>query len=403
MTESKITIITFSSLKGGGGPQGAARSLAGALYMKGRLGKFVCTGYDVGDIPIPEDFIIVPPGKKILKFFFGLINRFNRVFPFKERRLKEELFDFFVSNISSIAGGDDILLFLKPGFPKTVQKAVSLGQMTVGWASIHHPRFNYQQVLQEQHRYNLHSKSDYLDVRRVRNVGSFFERVNTLLVQTEVARQNFKEYGIPEENIYFVKEAYGVTSVKCTIPKTLSMDGSFRFGHLSHMDLIKGIGTLFEAWNELDLKNIQLLIGGSYTGDILKIFHQLKPANTIFSGSVDNVSAWFQKIDVFVSCSLSDARPNTILEAMANGVPVIVSNMCGLSELIEHGKNGFVYHYDNKEELSHLMSWCYENRNAVLEMGKAAKEKVAKLTQVDFSEKIIASIDDIVKKKQESK
>jgi len=47
-------------------------------------------------------------------------------------------------------------------------------------------------------------------------------------------------------------------------------------------------------------------------------------------------------MDVFVLPSLQEGFPRTMLEAMYMGIPIIASNISGIPEIIEEGKNGFL-------------------------------------------------------------
>lgn len=51
---------------------------------------------------------------------------------------------------------------------------------------------------------------------------------------------------------------------------------------------------------------------------------------------------YYSLADVCLSVPASDSRPATIFEAMASGVPLIVSNVPSVMEVVEHGKNGLV-------------------------------------------------------------
>jgi UDP-glucose:(heptosyl)LPS alpha-1,3-glucosyltransferase len=61
-----------------------------------------------------------------------------------------------------------------------------------------------------------------------------------------------------------------------------------------------------------------------------------------FAGAQVDVQPWYGAADSFVLPSLYDPFPNAALEAMACGLPVIVTPQCGTAELIDDGANGFV-------------------------------------------------------------
>jgi UDP-glucose:(heptosyl)LPS alpha-1,3-glucosyltransferase len=66
-------------------------------------------------------------------------------------------------------------------------------------------------------------------------------------------------------------------------------------------------------------------------------------ARVRFLGGLDDVRPVLWAADAFLAPALYDPFPNAALEALACGLPVIASPACGVSELIEPGRNGFVH------------------------------------------------------------
>lgn len=73
---------------------------------------------------------------------------------------------------------------------------------------------------------------------------------------------------------------------------------------------------------------------------IIKTYHCRQRVN--MEGITDNVIKYYALADVVVLPSRSEAFGMSILEAMACGLPVIVSHNSGIADLIRHGKNGFL-------------------------------------------------------------
>ena len=91
-----------------------------------------------------------------------------------------------------------------------------------------------------------------------------------------------------------------------------------------------------------------------------------------FVGGKDDVRPYYAAADCFVLPSRYDPFPNTVLEAMAMGLPAIVSSRCGAAEVIEPGVNGWVCEPDDVAGLARLMQEAdrtvHDGR-----MGKAAR------------------------------
>ena len=65
------------------------------------------------------------------------------------------------------------------------------------------------------------------------------------------------------------------------------------------------------------------------------------PENVLFLGNIPNASRYCRFADLFMLPSWYEGLPMSILEAMSYGIPVVASNVGGIGEVVENGKNGF--------------------------------------------------------------
>ena len=89
----------------------------------------------------------------------------------------------------------------------------------------------------------------------------------------------------------------------------------------------------------------------------------------------DAIASAYRAADLFVLPSLSENLPNTIMEAMACGVPCVGFKVGGIPEEIDHQKNGYVAAYRDSDDLARGISWvlCEADREA---LSHAAVRKV---------------------------
>jgi UDP-glucose:(heptosyl)LPS alpha-1,3-glucosyltransferase len=74
-----------------------------------------------------------------------------------------------------------------------------------------------------------------------------------------------------------------------------------------------------------------------------------------FLGAREDVRPLYAAADCLVLPSRYDPFPNTVLEALAMGLPAIVSSRCGAAEIIEPGSNGWVCEPDDAAGIARLM------------------------------------------------
>ena len=91
-----------------------------------------------------------------------------------------------------------------------------------------------------------------------------------------------------------------------------------------------------------------------------------------FLGGREDVRPYYAAADCFLLPTRYDPFPNTVLEAMAMGLPAIVSSRCGAAEVIEPGVNGWICQPDDVQGIARLMQ---EADGAIgdARMGKAAR------------------------------
>jgi glycosyltransferase involved in cell wall biosynthesis len=100
--------------------------------------------------------------------------------------------------------------------------------------------------------------------------------------------------------------------------------------------------------------------------------------------------------DVFVSTSLEDNLPNTILEALACGLPVVAFGIEGVLDAIRHERTGLLSPPGDAEALASQISRCLVDEQARLSMGLAARDDaVARFTAHRQATEFAALLDEL--------
>jgi sugar transferase (PEP-CTERM/EpsH1 system associated) len=163
---------------------------------------------------------------------------------------------------------------------------------------------------------------------------------------------------------------------------------SFVIGCVSRLVPIKDHGTLLRAAEKLigQGKDVQVLLAGAGPErEKLEAYASASPSlqgKVIFVGSSDRVPELLNAMDVFVLASLCEGMSNTILEAMATGLPIVGSNAGGNAELTEDGKTGFLFTPHDVETLTRRLQQLIEDVELRQEFGFAARERALKIFDI---------------------
>ena len=139
----------------------------------------------------------------------------------------------------------------------------------------------------------------------------------------------------------------------------------------------KGIATLLAAWRELAVPMTLKIPGDGPLADTVAVA-AANDARIEWLGALppDRVAAYMKRAYVLVFPSIwYEGLPLTILEAQANGLPVIASHIGSLIELVDHEVTGLRFCPGDAPDLVRRLTWTWHPRNSVTAMGLRARRQ----------------------------
>ena len=100
-------------------------------------------------------------------------------------------------------------------------------------------------------------------------------------------------------------------------------------------------------------------------------------------GHREDVAALLDEADVFVLPSRSEAFPNSVVEAMAAGLPVVAAAVGGLLELVDPGRTGVLVPVDDATAMADALESLITNPSRARAMGSAGRETIAQRYSFD--------------------
>ena len=140
------------------------------------------------------------------------------------------------------------------------------------------------------------------------------------------------------------------------------------FGSQRITDPRKGFTYLAQACQTIKARNPKLAAGigvvvlGSESEKVRDRLPFTVYTMKYMSGEQD-IMELYNAVDLFVTPSLQDNLPNTIVEAMACGTPCVGFNVGGIPEMIDHKENGYVAQYMNADDLARGIEWCLDTEH----------------------------------------
>lgn len=193
-------------------------------------------------------------------------------------------------------------------------------------------------------------------------LGTYQHKITRFIAMSAFARARFIAGGLPAEKIR-VKPNF-VESAQA--PSWEGRGGLF-VGRLSEE---KGIGVLLDAIRLLGRSPVSVAGGGPGADEVAAQLGER------YLGMLDreDVVEKMRAASFLVLPSIGhEQMPMTVLEAFANGRPVIASRLGALAEIVDHGRTGLLARPGNAPELASLIAWADTHPKEMEDMGRAAR------------------------------
>lgn len=192
-------------------------------------------------------------------------------------------------------------------------------------------------------------KDSWLNTAQIKKTLREYEMADVIYIHTEYTRQSFVDEGIDPGKL---KRTYLAVNARFRPPVRRPEDGVFRVVYVGRVDGTKGIPLLLEAFSRLPIRNAELTLVGGYNTPVMRRFMQKwmgrDPRIRLAPGDPLPV---LQRADVFVHPSYEDGFAYAPMEALACGVPVVVTEDTGMKEYVREGVNGYVVPTGNWQAL----------------------------------------------------
>jgi len=190
---------------------------------------------------------------------------------------------------------------------------------------------------------------NYLETMAWNYMHWFYNQLDTIFVNSEHYRRAWIERGIEPSKLAILPRGLDVETFRPQLRddqfwndrgKAPEEIGILYVGRVSKEKDLDILAAAYEQLRKEGLPVRLLLVGdGPYASEMRK---QLPSA--IFTGYLkgETLARAYASADIFGFPSTTDTYGNVVVEAMATGIPVVVSNLGGPKELVDDGRNGLI-------------------------------------------------------------
>jgi glycosyltransferase involved in cell wall biosynthesis len=232
------------------------------------------------------------------------------------------------------------------------------------------------------------------------------ERMNKLsrvVAPSQLMVQLLTANGLDSQRVVYSR--FGIRPTPAVVRRPAS-DGRLRIGFIGGLSEHKGAHLLIEAFRHLSNSHpMDLSIYGRRDLDPRYFDRLLKLAanddRVRFCGTFpnDQIGQVFSELDVLVVPSIwYENTPLVIYSAQAADCPVIATNLGGMSEVIEHGKNGLLFESGNVLQLAQCIERVARDRDFLNEL---AKNAITPKSDSDYAQELLLIYDEVLAERRE--
>lgn len=226
-----------------------------------------------------------------------------------------------------------------------------------------------------------------------------YAAADRIRVMSHHARGTFLERGFDPDRVVVVSPPIEVEE----FPEATFRHDRFRVTFVGRLEVGKAFHHAIEAFRAARLPDSELVLwGGSGSREVARYLReqvqsdpaiQVRPV-PIRDAGLDEV---FGKSHVVVHPSVADGFGYVVAEAMASGVPVIVSSTTGGRDWVIDGHNGFIVPVGDRDALRERLTWCHRHSTRLAHLGRAARATAAAHSLDRFREDYLPLIRSLVR------
>jgi len=203
-------------------------------------------------------------------------------------------------------------------------------------------------------------------------------RADSLQCVSQYTHRMLLEAGYSSECLKLIPNAVDLTRFE-SVRSRAQADPRRHVVFVGRVEPVKGLPVLLEAWTGIDGGSARLTIAGDGTQRaMLMQFAQERgmAGNINFPGEIRNVGALLATADIYVQPSYQEGLPNSVLEAMAAGLPIVATRISGNEDVVRDGDNGLLVPVGDASALQAALQHMLTDRELTTHMGRRSRAMI---------------------------
>ncbi|MBN1841356.1 MAG: glycosyltransferase [Deltaproteobacteria bacterium] len=232
--------------------------------------------------------------------------------------------------------------------------------------------------------------SKLLDSTRLSNllfkksICSYYPKADLILCNGNLARIDLiNEFGLGPEKCLYLPNLLEVGRVHCGIREhgRSRQDDHLRIVSVGRLIAQKDYTTLLRAVAKIsgDVPlSVEIFGNGPYKRKIERDIVKYRLGDVVMlKGPVSNPETFFPDFDLLVSSSLYEGMSNVMLEAMAEGLPVVVSEVSGSRDVLTNSSQGVVFPPGDADKLGSILKSLALDRERLIMLSREGSRRAA--------------------------
>lgn len=335
---------------------------------------------------------LIPNEKVTTCLFNGLLMRtVNALPPFFQSLFMKFCHENFGTRLAKAIPKDaDIFIGLSSFSLEAIKQAKKMGIISiVDHGSLH---LDYENELMkiELSKLGLNYRGRIADKWIIDRESLEFKLADYIMVLSQKAKETLIDKGVPPQKIFVNSCGVDISTFQ---PLPAGPKNKFRIVYCGSITPRKGLHYLLQAFNEMSLPNSELLIIGNISD--LEYFEKLKKFQSkyiSFNGPCpqNELPRLYAKGSIFILPSIADGFGMVVTQALACGLPVIITSNVGAKDIIVEGVNGYVIAPGDIKAMKKQILRLYSDKILLKKMSSSALEtSVNNMTWDSYGERLV--------------